>query len=250
MENFIRNKHERVDNLHVENYKIIQNKKYFCYGMDAVLLSYYVNTLMNIHKNNKIMDLGTGTGIIPILLYYINSSWVIHGIEIQEYFADMARRSIKLNNINNNVNIYHCDLRDIPKEVVKNTYDVVVSNPPYMSSNTLKNENEYKAIARHEITCSLIDVVQAAKKLLVNRGKLFMIYKSDRLVDVISCMRDNNIEPKTLCFIYPKMSKEPNLIMVEGVKNGNPQLKFHPPIIIYNEDGGYTDQLKSIYGYE
>ncbi|MFZ7134658.1 MAG: tRNA1(Val) (adenine(37)-N6)-methyltransferase [Eubacteriales bacterium] len=250
MEKCTRNEHERVDNLHVKDFKIIQNDKYFCYGIDAVLLSYYANIRMSIPKTYKIMDLGTGTGIIPILLYAADRNRRIHGLEIQEYFVDMAQRSIQLNHLEESISILYGDLKDLPKEVGRNTYDVVVCNPPYMTANDgVRSVNQYKAIARHEIACSLEDVVASAKRLLVDKGKIFLIHKADRLVDIFYYMRRNGIEPKNVCLVYSKAMKEPKFVLIEGLNNANPQLNYEKSIVIYNADGSYTDQIKKIYGY-
>lgn len=248
MENYIRNKHERVDNLHVENYKIIQNAKYFCYGIDAVLLSYYANNKIPMQSKVKIMDLGTGTGIIPILLYAMDSNRIIHGIEIQEYFVDMAYRSLLLNKLNDKIIIHQGDIKNLPDNISKNSFDVVVANPPYVQGgNGLLSDNPIKAIARHEVMCSLADIIDASKRLLKDNGKLIMIHKAYRLVDIIHLMRINSIEPKSISFIHSKINQSPTLVLIEGLKNGNPQLNYDPPIIIYKEDGTYTEQIKEIY---
>ncbi|MFZ7119414.1 MAG: tRNA1(Val) (adenine(37)-N6)-methyltransferase [Eubacteriaceae bacterium] len=248
MENFIRNEQETVDNLHIEGYKIIQNKDYFRYGMDAVLLSWFASK--RIARNNKIIDLGTGTGILPILLFLQSKNKHIDALEIQDYFVDIAKRNVILNNMNEFVNIIHGDIRELPNEIKLGSYDVVVSNPPYMAiEDGMKNKNKIKAIARHELKCNICDLVVASSKLLKEKGKLIFVHKCERLVDIFFNMRKYNIEPKCINYVYPKKYKEPNLVLIEGIKNAKPCLKINNPIIIYNNNGEYTNQLKEIYGY-
>lgn len=245
MENLLSNEHERVDNLHLDGYKLIQNSKHFRYGMDAVILSWYVGQRVN--KHSQIIDFGTGTGILPILLAANQCGNHIDAIEIQEYFADLAKRNVQLNGLSQFIHVIEGDIRNLPQIVAKNRYDVVISNPPYMSGSIL-NEDLAHAIARHEITWSMEGFMSAAKKILKDKGKLILIHRPSRLVDLFTHMRMNHIEPKSIRFISPKVSKEPNLVLVEGLKNGKSQLTIEKPLVVYHENGEYTDELKKIYG--
>jgi len=245
VEKYLINEQERVDNLHIEGLKIIQNKKYFRYGIDAVLLAWMAGEKAK--YNNKIADLGTGSGIIPILL--ANSGMkMIHGLEIQESIADMAQRSVSLNGLDAEVNILVGDIKEPPKFFVNETYDMVVSNPPYM------NEGEGHAspvrevaIARHEIFCSIEDVSKTAAELLKMKGKFYLVHRPHRIVDIVCSMRQNRIEPKRIILVRPYLGKDPNMVLIEGVKGGNPGIKFEEEIVVYDEDGKYTQQILKIY---
>ena len=239
---------ERIDDLEIKNMKIIQNKDGFCFGIDSVLLSDFAK---EIKDNSKVVDLGTGTGILGILLCAKTNLKEILGVEIQEEVADMAQRSIELNNLKNRFKILNDNIKNIEKNNInlKNNFDYVVTNPPYKKLNTGKiNENEKKLISRHELTANLDDFIKTASFLLKDKGTLFMVHRPERLVDILEKMRKEKIEPKELKFIYPKINKEPNLILIKGVKNANPFLKIDKPLYVYNEDGNYTDDILKIYG--
>ena len=236
---------ERIDDLEFKNLKIIQNEKEFCFGMDAVLLSDYAK---DIKKNSKIIDLGTGTGILPILLAGKTNNTEITGIEIQENMAEMATRSIKLNNLENRIKIINEDIKNLNNIFEKESFDAVVTNPPYKENNTgLKNEYEGKIIARHEIKCDLEDIILASKYLLKDRGTLYMVHRPERIVDICELLRKYKIEPKTITFIYPKAGNAANLILIKAVKNARKFLKTEKPLIIYNEFGEYTEDILKIY---
>ena len=234
---------ERIDDLEIKNMKIIQNKDGFCFGIDSVLLSDFAK---EIKANTRVADLGTGTGILGILLCAKTDLSEIIGIEIQKDVAEMARRSIKLNKLDDkfkiiNMNIKECDLE-------KNSFDYVVTNPPYKKINTGKiNENESKFISRHEITASLNDFIDVSSYLLKDKGSLFMVHRPDRLVDILQKMRESKIEPKEIKFVYPNIDKAPNLVLIKGVKNARPFLKIQKPLIVYDKDGKYTDDIRRIY---
>ena len=236
---------ERIDDLEFKNLKIIQNEKEFCFGMDAVLLSDFAK---DIKQNSKIIDLGTGTGILPILLSGKTENTEIIGIEIQEKMAEMATRSVKLNNLENRIKIINEDIKNLNNIFEKESFDTVVTNPPYKENNTgLKNEYEGKIIARHEIKCNLEDIILASKSLLKDRGTLYMVHRPERIVDICEILRKYKMEPKTIRFIYPKAGKEANLILIKAVKNARKFLKIEKPLIIYKENGEYTEEVLKIY---
>ena len=236
---------ERIDDLEFNNLKIIQNEKEFCFGMDAVLLSDFAK---DIKQNSKIIDLGTGTGILPILLSGKTKNTEIVGIEIQEKMAKMAKRSVKLNNLENRIKIINEDVKNLNNIFEKESFDAVVTNPPYKENNTgLKNEYEGKIIARHEIKCNLEDIILTSKFLLKDRGTLYMVHRPERIVDICELLRKYKIEPKSIKFIYPKEGKESNLILIKAVKNARKFLKIEKPLIIYKEDGAYTEEVLKIY---
>lgn len=239
---------ERIDDLEIKNMKIIQNKDGFCFGIDSVLLSDFAK---EIKDNSKVVDLGTGTGILGILLCAKTNLKEILGVEIQEEVANMAQRSIELNNLKDRFKILNDNIKNIEKNNInlKNNFDYVVTNPPYKKLNTGKiNENEKKLISRHELTANLDDFIKTASVLLKDKGTLFMVHRPERLVDILEKMRKEKIEPKKLKFIYPKINKAPNLILIKGVKNANPFLKIDKPLYVYNENGNYTDDILKIYG--
>ncbi|PAB58087.1 tRNA1(Val) (adenine(37)-N6)-methyltransferase [Anaeromicrobium sediminis] len=237
--------HERVDDLQCKGLRLIQNPKGFCFGIDAVLLSNFAQ----VKTNSKVMDLGTGTGIIPILLAGKTDAKEIVGIEIQEEVANMANRSVKLNNLEDRVKILNEDLKEIPSKVENYTFDVVVSNPPYMNSGGgLLNPESMKAISRHEVKCNLEDVIYTAFKMLKDRGSFYMIHRPHRLVDIIYLCRKYKLEPKRIRFIHPNKNKKPNIFLIECTKYGRPELKFMDPLYVYTEDGQYTEEIHNIYG--
>ena len=252
------NEDERIDDLEIKNMKIIQNKNGFCFGIDSVLLSDFAK---EIKDNSRCIDLGTGTGILGILLCAKTKLSEIIGIEIQKEVADMAKRSIELNKLEKKFKIINMDLKEIinkknnnneinnlKNNLEKNSFDYVVTNPPYKKINTGKiNENEKQLISRHEVAADLNNFIETASYLLKDKGTIFMVHRPDRLVDILEKMRKEKIEPKEIKFVYPKIEKEPNLILIKGIKNARPFLKVDKPIYIYNEDGNYTDEILRIY---
>ena len=236
---------ERIDDLEFKNLKIIQNKNGFCFGMDSVLLSDFAK---NIKKDTKVLDLGTGTGIIPILLCGKTELKKIIGVEIQEEVAEMAKRSIILNNLEERFEIINKNILELNTIYENQTFDVIVTNPPYKKKNTgIINENEKKIISRHEITAELEDFIRVSKDLLKDKGELYMVHRPERLVDIISLMRKYKIEPKILRFVCPNEEKKPNLILIKGVKNAKPFLKIEKNLIVYNKNGQYTEEILKIY---
>ena len=239
---------ERIDNLQYNNLKIIQNTKGFCFGIDSILISDFAK---EIRKNSIGVDLGTGTGVISILLTAKTNLSKIYGVEIQADVAEMAKRSIELNHMQNKVEIVNINLNEIEegnKKLQRESFDFIVTNPPYKKLETGKvNKSEYKYISRHELTANLEDFIRTSKYLLKDRGSLSMVHRPERLVDIITLMRKYKIEPKKIRFVHSKINKEPTLILIKGVKNANPFLKIENPLIIYNENGKYTDEIYEIY---
>lgn len=234
---------ERIDDLQCKGLRLIQNPDGFCFGIDAVLLANF----SKVKRGSKVVDLGTGTGIIPVLISGKSGADKIIGVEIQEEVAEMATRSVKLNDLEDRVSILNEDLNNITSLIGKNTVDVVVSNPPYMHSKGIINENDKKAISRHGIMCDLEDIFRVAKDILKPNGKLYMINRTLRLVDMMVYARNHNLEPKTMKFVHSKIGKAPKLVLVEFVKCAKPEVKVLEPLYIYKEDGSYTDQTLAIY---
>ena len=236
---------EKIDDLEFKNLKIIQNKDGFCFGIDSILLTDFAK---NIKQNSKVIDLGTGTGIIPILLYGKTKNTKFVGVEIQPEVAKMANRSVKLNLLENNIEILNSNILELSKIYNRGSFDVVTTNPPYKKINTgVINENNKKLISRHEITASLEDFIRTASFLLKDLGEFYMVHRPDRLVDIFYEMRKNKIEPKKIKFIYPNKNKKTNLVLIKGIKNGKQFLEFENNLYVYNEDGNYTNEILKIY---
>ena len=235
---------ERVDDLHRNGYVIIQDPKRFCFGIDAVILSGFAE----VKKGEKVMDLCTGTGIIPILLEAKTEGSHFTGLEIQEESVEMARRSVRLNGLEDKVTIDFGDVKNTEALYRASSFDVVTVNPPYMNEGGgLKNGYSPKTIARHEVLCSLEDVVNAAARLLVPQGRLYMVHRPHRLTDIMVTLRNHRLEPKRLRFVHSYADREPVMVLVEAVSNGKPMVKVMPPLIIYKEDGEYTGEIMKIY---
>ena len=236
---------ERIDDLEFKNLKIIQNKDGFCFGIDSVLLSDFAK---NIKKDRMVLDLGTGTGIIPILLCGKTKLKKVTGIELQEEVAKMAKKSIKLNNLEDKSNVINENILNLNKIYENQTFDVIVSNPPYKKKDTgITNENEKKIISRHEISASLEDFIKISKDLLKDKGEFYMVHRPERLVDIFELMRKYKIEPKILKMVYSYKNKEPKLILIKGVKNAKPFLKVESNLYIYEDTGKYTKEILKIY---
>ena len=241
-------KDERIDDLGIKNLKIIQNKKWFCFGIDSVLLA---NFAKNIKKDSYVLDLGTGSGIMPTLLCGKTELKKVVGIEIQKDVCDMAKRSIELNKINEKFEIICDSILNLNKYFEKQTFDVVITNPPYKKKNTgIINPDEPKMIARHEITANLEDFIRVAKDMLKDKGEFYMVHRPERLVDIFELMRKYKIEPKEIRFIFSNKNEEPKMVMIKGVKNAKTFLKVYPNLYIYEEDGKYTEEIKNIYELE
>ncbi|MGE5677108.1 MAG: tRNA1(Val) (adenine(37)-N6)-methyltransferase [Pseudomonadota bacterium] len=235
---------EAIDDLQ-NGYRIIQKSGSFRYGVDAVLLSDFAD----IKSRHSVIDLGTGTGVIPLLVYARNKPAEITAIEIQPDMADMAMRSMKLNGLEDRIKVLCMDLKAAPELLGKARYDCVITNPPYVKKECgINNPSETKAIARFEIMCSLEELMAASKELLKPGGKLFMVHRTDRLADIIYEMRNNGIEPKRIRFVHPSPGKRPNLLLIEGTRGGNKELRFMDPLYIHDENGNYTGEIHRIYG--
>lgn len=238
-------KNERIDDLEFEDLKIIQNIDGFCFGIDSVLISDFAK---NIRKNSVVVDLGTGTGIISILLSKKTLTKKIYGVEIQKEVCEMAKRSVLLNNLQDKIEIINEDIKEISEKLGLQMCDVVVTNPPYKKYGTgLLNEKESKIISRHEKECTLEDVIKQSFKILKDKGSFYMVHRPDRLVDIIFLMRKYKIEPKELRIVYSNMTSKAVLILIKGIKNAGEELKLINPLYIYNEDGTYTDEILRIY---
>ncbi len=232
---------ERIDDLHRNGYLLIQNTKMFCFGIDAVLLSGFAQ----VKKGENVIDLGTGTGVIPILLEAKTKGNHFTGLEIQKESAEMAKRSVLLNGLQNKISIDQGDIKQALSIYGKSVFDVVTSNPPYMNyGGGLKNDFTPKAIARHEVLCNLEDIIYNASKLLKTGGRFYMVHKPHRLADIIVTMRCNHLEPKRIRFVHSYENKEPSLILIEGARN---MIKVESPLIIYQKDGSYTEEIHKIY---
>ncbi len=236
--------HERIDDLERNGYQIIQNPEKFCFGMDAVLLSGFAQ----VKPGAAVLDLGTGTGIIPILIEAKTQAAKICAIEIQEESADMARRSVQLNHLEKKIDIVTGDLKEAERFFDAASFDVITCNPPYMiGQHGLTNPDAPKAIARHEILCTLEDVVRSAAKLLKTGGKFCMVHR--RLAEIMTVMVQYRLEPKRMRLVYPYADKEPNMVLIEGCRGGRPRMTVEKPLIIFQAPNVYTDELRDTYGF-
>ncbi len=236
---------ERIDDLEFKGLKIIQKNNGFCFGIDAVLLSDFAKDIRN---NSKVLDLGAGTGILSILLTGKTNLSKIYGIEVQKDIADMAVRSVKLNNLNNKIQIVNTDIKNLENTFEIGSFDSIVTNPPYKNENTGKvNDNKYKYISRHETTANLSDFIKVSFKMLKDKGSLYMVHRPERLVDIIFELRNNKLEPKNIKFVYSNKNKEPKLVLIKAIKNANKFLKLEKPLFVYDENGNYTQEILKIY---
>lgn len=235
----------RIDTVPGTEYKILQDKERFSYGIDAIILSDFAK------PKGIVVDLGTGTGIIPIRLINNKDIKKIYGVEIQKDVSDLAKKNVKFNNLEDRIEILNMDLKDLMNVFSKSSIDTIITNPPYMKAGSaLVNPDENFALSRHEIACNFEDIVSISNYLLKPLGKFYLVHRPNRLVDIIYTMRQYNIEPKYIRFVQSKAGKKPNLILIEGVKSGKVDLKFYNPLIVYNEDNSYTDEIYKIYGID
>ena len=237
---------ERLDDLERNGYKIIQHKDKFCFGMDAVLLSSFAQAM----EGETVMDFGTGTGIIPILMEAKTLGKHFTGLEIQPESADMAARSVRYNGLEDKIDIVEGDIKEASLMFKKSSFDVVTSNPPYMNDNHgIKNPDMPKAIARHEILCTLEDVVREAALLLRPGGRFYMIHRPHRLTELIMTLKGHKLEPKRIQFVHPYINKDANMVMIEAVRGGKSMIKVEKPLIVYEKVGVYTEEIYKKYGF-
>ena len=237
---------ERLDDLQRNGLKIIQKTDGFCFGMDAVLLSGFAS----VKPGERALDLGTGTGIIPLLLSAKTTGEHFTGLEIQTEIMKMAQRSVALNGLEKKIDIIQGDIKEASRIFGAASFDVVTSNPPYMNdAHGLKNPGDVKAISRHEVLCTLEDVVREGTKALKPGGRFYMVHRPHRLAEIITVMRQYKLEPKRMKFVHPFADKDANMVLIEAVRGGGAWLKLEPPVIVYKEPGVYTDEIYEIYGY-
>ena len=237
---------ERIDDLQRNGYRIIQDPDRFCFGMDAVLLSGFAA----VKNDARVLDLGTGTGIIPILLEAKTGAAHLTGLEIQADSADMARRSVALNGLEEKIDIVTGDIKEAGRIFDAASFDVITCNPPYMiGRHGLKNPEDAKAIARHEILCTLEDVAEQTAKLLKPGGKFFLVHRPFRLAEIMVTLKKYKLEPKRMQLVYPFVDKEPNMVLLEAARGGRPRMTVEKPLIVYREPGVYMTEIYDIYGY-
>ncbi len=235
---------ERLDDLQRDGLMIIQNPSWFCFGMDAVLLSAFAR----VGEGERVIDLCTGNGVIPLLLSARTKASHIDGLEIQADIADMAARSVSYNDLSDRIKITEGDIKEAVKIYSAASFNVVTCNPPYLKEDGgLINPTDHKAVARHEIMLSLSDVIEVSAKLLVSGGHFYMVHRPFRLAEIFCEMVKNNLEPKRMRMVYPMASKEPNMVLIEGVRGGNSGIVVEKPLIVYADDGVYTDEVRELY---
>lgn len=237
---------ERIDDLEFKDLKIIQNKEGFCFGIDAVLLSDFAK---NIKKNSMVLDLGTGTGIISILLCGKTNLKKIVGVEVQKEVYDMVCRSVKLNNLEDKFEVINENILNLENVFDCNKFDVIVTNPPYKKKNTgIINDEKKRIISRHEVLANLEDFIRISSKLLKDKGEFYMVHRPERIVDIFSLMKKYKIEPKEIRLVFSNEKNPPKMVLIKGVRNGGEYLKFRENLYIYKKDGSYTDEILEIYG--
>lgn len=244
--NSLLRENERLDELQRNGYCIIQNPEKFCFGMDAVLLSGFAKA----KQGSRVLDLGTGTGIIPILMEAKTQAEHLTGLEIQEESADMARRSVAINGLEEKINIVIGDIKEAGQIFGGASFDVVTCNPPYMiGEHGITNLDAPKAIARHEILCTLEDVVSQAAKVLRPGGNFYMVHRPFRLSEIMVLLVKYKLEPKRMRFVHPFVDKEPNMVLIEANRGGKSRMTVEKPLIVYQKQGVYTDEIYEVYGY-
>lgn len=229
------------DILGYEGLKIYQDSECFSFSLDSVMLANFVNIRMN---DKKIVDLGTGNGVIPLILAKRTGKSNIIGVEIQDKLCELARESVLYNGYSDKINIVNCDMKEFVSNDLLNSFDLVTCNPPYFKYNELSSLNEsiYKLIARHEVKIKLSDIFEISKRLLKEGGKFCIVHRPERLIDILDEFKKNNIEPKRMRFVYESLDKDAIIVLIEGIKNGNSGLKIENPFILYNLDGSKTDE--------
>ncbi len=235
---------ERLDDLQRDGLQLIQNPAWFCFGMDAVLLSAFAR----VKKGSSCLDLGCGNGVIPILLAGRTEGSSFTGLELQPDIAEMAQRSVQYNHLEEKVQIVNGDIKEATSIFGAASFDVVTCNPPYLiQAHGLVSETDHKAIARHELKCTLEDVVANAARLLRSGGHFFLVHRPFRLAEIITCMAAHKLEPKRMRLVYPYVDKEPNMVLLEGVRGGNSRVKVEKPLIVYEKENVYTGEVRKLY---
>lgn len=237
---------ERIDELQRNGYRIIQNRKKFCFGMDAVLLSGFARA----EKGERTLDLGTGTGIIPLLMAAKTRGESFAALEIQPDMADMAGRSVALNGLEKKITVVTGDIKEASEIFGRASFDVVTCNPPYMDqSHGLRNPDEPRAIARHELLCTFEDVAREAAAVLRPGGRFYLVHRPRRLAELICVLKNHRLEPKRMKLVHPYLESEANMVLLEAVRGGGVQLRVEPPLVVYERPGVYTREIYDIYGY-
>lgn len=235
---------ERFDDLQRNGFRLIQNPAWFCFGMDAVLLSAFTR----VKKEQVCLDLGCGNGVIPILLAGRTEGSSFTGLELQADIADMAQRSVHYNRLEERVHIVNGDIKEAASIFGAASFDVITSNPPYLTQyHGLVSETDHKAVARHEIACTLEDVVSAAACLLKPGGHFFLVHRPFRLAEILTCMAAHKLEPKRMRLVYPYVDREPNMVLLEGVRGGNSRMQVERPLIVYESKNVYTEEVRRLY---
>lgn len=237
---------ERIDDLQYKNLKVIQKMDGFCFGVDAVLLASFAKDMK---RNDLVVDLCTGTGVVAILLAGKTTAKEIIGVEIQEEYVEMAQRSVTMNHLEERVKMMHQDLKDLKTVIGAGTVDAITVNPPYKKKGSgIINDVDSLTIARHEVYCTLEDVIKESSRMLKTNGSFYMVHRPERLVDIFCLMRKYQIEPKRIRLVHPSVGKVANIVLIEGTKNGRSFLKMEKPLYIYDESGNYTEEIYEIYG--
>lgn len=238
---------ERVDELGRNGYRIIQNPDRFCFGMDAVLLSDFAK----VKEGDKVLDFCTGTGIVPILMEAKTKAAHFTALEIQEDSAEMARRSVSLNHLEEKIEIITGDVKEADRIFEAASFHAVTCNPPYMiGQHGLVNPDSPKAIARHEILCTLDDIVKQTARVLVPGGSFYLVHRPFRLVEIMTTLTKYKLEPKRMQLVYPYVDKEPNMVLIQATKGGKSRITVEKPLIVYEKPGVYTKDILEIYGME
>lgn len=245
MDNINLKEDERIDDLEYKGLKLIQNKKGFCFGVDAVLLSDYAK---GIKKGSTVVDIGTGTGIVAILLCAKTNLKKIYGIELQKEVANIAQRNVELNGLDDKMEVININIKDVFSKLEKNKIDVIVTNPPYKKHDTgVKNLDTRQLISRHEVECTLEDIIKNASLLLKDLGEFYMVHRAERIVDIFVTLRKYKLEPKNIRFVHSKIGDKPTLILIKAIRGAKEFLKIDKPLVIYKENGEYTDEILEIY---
>jgi tRNA1Val (adenine37-N6)-methyltransferase len=246
---------ERIDDLGINDLKIIQNTDYFCFGTDSVLLA---NFITSNSSNNIILDLCSGGGVIPIIVSAKYKCSKVFAIELQDEMFDLLKRNIELNKLEEKISIMQGNITDfssirqnIIKETGSGSVNIITVNPPYKPKGRgIGNEHNVKYIARHEEMCNLEDIFLTSSKLLEYKGKLYLVHKPERIVDLLAIARKYNLEAKRIRYVYPRVDTKPSIVLIEYIKGGGNETLMLPALIEYNEDGSYTDEIYKIYGME